>query len=166
MRLDVARGAMQTVAEGAALSNLLALGVTEEDYRLTTSEAGWIAQDRIRVRRTLDALISGTLEITGVDRFELPVEYVAAVLCVFVRARNLLVACKWMETGFQDAESLAREDGGVEVTRAPKLLSLCLLLNSKSSNDIDLARTMFEARTAWKQEQLREPKKERSTEYA
>lgn len=142
--------------------------MTPKDYELTTGATRWVSTDRVRVRRTLDVLIGGMLDVIGVDRFELPVEYVGAVIAVFVKPANIIPACKWMETGFSEAETLVRDGAGTENIRAPKLFAMVTLLLSEAQEDIALARTLFEARTSYKQEEaMMKPKtKQKEVEYA
>ena len=67
-----------------------------------------------------------------------------------------MAACKWMDTGFAEAEVLVREGAGTEKLRAPGLFAMVCLLNSKGSEDIDYARSRFEQRTSWKQKQAKD----------
>ena len=151
MRYDIARGCMELIHQGATPASLAALGVTEEDYRLTTGDAIWLIQDHRRAKKTLDALIYGCMEISGVPKFEVPAEFVAAVCATFVKPPNLVVVCRVMEQSFSEAEVIARDGYGTERLRPEHLLALILELKSSSNDDVQRVITAFERKTGWNQ---------------
>ena len=153
MKAAIARGCMRDIANGATPSDLAGMGITETDYQKMTSFNSWQIADRVRVRSTIDALLGGSLDAAGMNRFELPVEYVAAVLRCFVKPVNMLKACKWMETSMQECEVLARDGGGTDPIRAPQLFALVCELGSTDQSEVDRAQQAFEHKTGWKQEQ-------------
>src|SRR5438045_7344788 len=56
------------------------LDLTEDDFDFLTSNKVWIATDRSRARRCVDACVYGTLDFVGYPRFPAPVEFIAAVI--------------------------------------------------------------------------------------
>src|SRR5947209_8870875 len=56
------------------------LDLTEDDFDFLTSNKVWIATDRSRARRCVEACVYGTLDFVGYPRFPAPVEFVAAVI--------------------------------------------------------------------------------------
>src|SRR4051812_49844006 len=56
------------------------LDLTEEDFDFLTSNKVWIATDRSRARRCVEACVYGTLDFVGYPRFPAPVEFIAAVI--------------------------------------------------------------------------------------
>src|SRR2546427_689085 len=58
------------------------LDLTEDDFDFLTSNKVWIATDRSRARRCVEACVYGTLDFVGYPRFPAPVEFIAAVLLI------------------------------------------------------------------------------------
>src|SRR5437762_1105697 len=56
------------------------LDLTEDDFDFLTSNKVWIATDRSRARRCVEACVYGTLDYVGYPRFSAPVEFSAAVI--------------------------------------------------------------------------------------
>src|SRR5262249_29230520 len=53
------------------------LDLTEDDFDFLTSNKVWIATDRSRARRCVEACVYGTLDFVGYPRFPAPVEFTA-----------------------------------------------------------------------------------------
>src|SRR5205823_2254663 len=49
--------------------------LTEDDFDFLTSNKVWIATDRSRARRCVEACVYGTLDFVGYPRFPAPVEF-------------------------------------------------------------------------------------------
>src|SRR3989440_644628 len=60
------------------------LDLTEDDFDSLTSNKVWIATDRSRARRCVEACVYGTLDFVGYPRFPAPVEFIAAVIAYYV----------------------------------------------------------------------------------
>src|SRR2546430_1507737 len=60
------------------------LDLTEDDFDFLTSNKVWIATDRSRARRCVEACVYGTLDFVGYPRFPAPVEFIAAVIAYYV----------------------------------------------------------------------------------
>lgn len=73
------------------------LDLTEEDYEFLTSNNLWIATDRSRARRCVEATVYGALDFVGFPRFAAPAEFVAAAIAFYVKPVNLQTACLIME---------------------------------------------------------------------
>src|SRR5437870_1220778 len=73
------------------------LDLTEDDFDFLTSNKVWIATDRSRARRCVEACVYGTLDFVGYPRFPAPVEFIAAVLAYYVHPVNIQTACLIME---------------------------------------------------------------------
>src|SRR2546430_1650424 len=65
------------------------LEVTEDDFDFLTSNKVWIATDRSRARRCVEACVYGTLDFVGYPRFPAPVECIAAVIAYYVHPVNI-----------------------------------------------------------------------------
>src|SRR5262245_28095880 len=73
------------------------LDLTEDDFDFLTSNKVWIATDRSRARRCVEACVYGTLDFVGYPRFPAPVEFIAAVIAYYVHPFNIQTACLIME---------------------------------------------------------------------
>src|SRR5256884_1197120 len=73
------------------------LDLTEDHFDLLTSNKVWIATDRSRARRCVEACFYGTLDFVGYPRFPAPVEFIAAVIAYYVHPVNIQTACLIME---------------------------------------------------------------------
>src|SRR5207237_8549053 len=70
----------------------------------------WIATDRSRARRCVEACVYGTLDFVGYPRFPAPVEFIAAVIAYYVHPVNIQTACLIME-GAEIGRASCRERG-------------------------------------------------------
>src|SRR5207253_9259975 len=61
---------------------------TRRSSDLLTSNKVWIATDRSRARRCVEACVYGTLDFVGYPRFPAPVEFIAAVIAYYVHPVN------------------------------------------------------------------------------
>ena len=127
LSLDTARGAMRMLATGEYAQIYHGLGLTQEDYELLTGHTIWMASERQRVRRCLDAFSAGVMDLIGVPHFELPAEFVAAVICALVKAPNIQLACRWME-GMRPANELAAATSDAHILDPTQLFALCCQL--------------------------------------
>jgi hypothetical protein len=95
--------AIQNQRYGSAIAALAiakdssAFDLAPDDMEFLTGEDTWLATDRKRVRRSVEAIAFGAVDIIGLPRFPLPAEFVAAVVVHFVRPRNWLSACSVFE---------------------------------------------------------------------
>src|SRR5262245_10174712 len=82
------------------------LDLTEDDFDFLTSNKVWIATDRSRARRCVEACVYGTLDFVGYPRFPAPGEFIAAVIAYYAHPVNIQTACLHMEgAGFTDNTS-------------------------------------------------------------
>src|SRR5258705_55320 len=75
------------------------LDLTEDDFDFLTSNKVWIATDRSRARRCVEACVYGTLDFVGYPRFPAPVEFIAAVIAYYVHPVNIQTACLFIKGG-------------------------------------------------------------------
>ena len=153
LSFETALGAMQLVKRSDYGSLFQSLGVTGEDYQLTCGTAVWTGMDRARVRQTLDAFSAGTMDLVGVSRFELPAEYLAAVIVMFVHPVNVMIACRWMEN-MRPAEIIVGASSTPVTVDPAEVFALCcdLMADDRGS----AARASFEKQVGIAQARLRE----------
>src|SRR5690606_24901619 len=73
------------------------LDLTEDDFDFLTSNKVWIATDRSRARRCVEACVYGTLGFVGYPRFPAAVDYIAAVTAYSANPVKTQPACLIME---------------------------------------------------------------------
>src|SRR5690625_4488278 len=83
---------------------------TEDEFDYLTSNKVWIATDRSRARRCVEACVYGTLHFVGYPRFPAPVEFIAAVIDYYVHYVNIQKDCLILE----DAEFKANINNGIK----------------------------------------------------
>src|SRR6516225_10265561 len=87
-------GRFQTALASITLSQASAdLDLTEDDFDFLTSNKVWIATDRYRARRCVEACVYGTLDFVGYTRFPASVEFIAAVIAYYVHSVYIQTAC-------------------------------------------------------------------------
>src|SRR5260370_38028474 len=69
------------------------LDLTEDDFDFLTSNQVWIATDRSRAGRCVEACVYGTLDFVGYPRFPAPVGFIASVIAYYVHPVNIQTAC-------------------------------------------------------------------------
>src|SRR4051794_9598710 len=112
------------------------LDLTEDDFDFLTSNKVWIATDRSRARRCVEACVYGTLDFVGYPRFPAPVEFIAAVIAHYVHPVNIQTACLIME-GAEFTESIINgvERSEERFSRNAETDLVCrLLLEKKKTN--------------------------------
>src|SRR5258708_35214714 len=94
----------QSVRFQAALASIklirasAVLDLTEDDFDFLTSIKVWIATDRSRARRCVEACVYGTLDFVGYPRFPAPVEFIAAVIAYYVHP--VIIHTSYLIIGF------------------------------------------------------------------
>src|SRR5688500_1851147 len=73
------------------------LDLTEDDFDFLTSNRVWIATDRSRARRCVEACVYGTLDCVGYPRFPAAVEFLGARIAYSVHPLHIEPACLVME---------------------------------------------------------------------
>src|SRR6267378_8385792 len=107
------------------------LDLTEDDFDFLTSNKVWIATDRSRARRCVEACVYGTLDFVGYPRFPAPVEFIAAVIAYYVHPVNIQTACLIME-GAEFTENIIN---GVErPVKAAELLAFTLRVRAGNTD--------------------------------
>src|SRR5260370_16742393 len=65
------------------------LDLTEDDFDFLTSNKVWIATDRSRARRCVEACGDGTLDFVGYPRFPAPVESIPPAIPYYFHPSNI-----------------------------------------------------------------------------
>ena len=98
LTFEAALGAMELLKGMNQDAVFQQLGITKEEQARVFGDAPWVAQDRPLVVKVLDACAAGVMDVTAVPRFEMPAEYMAAVIVRFVSPTNIHLACRYMES--------------------------------------------------------------------
>ena len=83
----------------------------------------WLSSDRSTVRNTFDNMLFQSLDMLGLPRFILPVEFVAAAIVSFVHPVNFFTACLWSESHGSTTDEMAL-DGEYDRFSARQLFSV------------------------------------------
>lgn len=136
LRFDVALGAMRLVSEMQFGDVVRSLGITETEYKRLVGDAPWVGTDRHTMGKALNALATGILDITGTPRFELPAEYYASVIAVFVSPTNTLTACRWIDRPVSHEELMGASTDRVPVKPEVVFGLILKLYNNDGCNAI------------------------------
>lgn len=160
--MAAAIGTLNIIAEYTS-ADFDSLGIHINDFKLLNQNTPWIRDNRRRVTQTLDALLFGTLDQMAQPRYAIPAEYVAAVIMVFVKPCNRMVACSWLAearlTGPRaiDLATQGIDTGEVDPVAASQLLGLIVSLTGAENTSEVYSR--FEARMTHRQKAAVETKK-------
>src|SRR5438128_5390660 len=111
------------------------LDLTEDDFDFLTSNKVWIATDRSRARRCVEACVYGTLDFVGYPRFPAPVEFIAAVIAYYVHPVNIQTACLIME-GAEFTENIINGRSEERFSRNAETDLVCRLLLEKKNGAV------------------------------
>ena len=131
-----AKGAMITLLGSEVGDITKALGCTDSDWKVVTGMKPWKGAQRPQVKRLLEALIYGTIDVLGLPRFRVPAELVAATVALYVKPVNYMAACEWIGNQ-KSAEDLANFTGreedlsGLEKVTPDRIYSLVLIYPSR-----------------------------------
>lgn len=137
LNLKTAMGAMRIVLNEQLVDAARSLGCTEKEWEMLTGPKPWIGLDRPVIKRLLDNLLNGMLHTMGLPPVDLPAEYAAAVITLFIHPCNFFAAASWMGN-FHRADELGNFDGsqsgftdGLERVSARQIFALCCTLYSE-----------------------------------
>lgn len=86
------------------------LDLTPEGLEFLTTEKPWINTDRQEARRCIEAATYGALDYLGLPRMQVPAEFIAGTIALYVSPVNVLTACaimdgaEWSENVIQGIE--------------------------------------------------------------
>lgn len=146
----VAKRSMAMIAAQGRIGHLDTIGISVDDFNKVISDTPWLGSERNRVTTALNTLLSGVLDAAGVARFNLPAEWVAAAIAVFVSPINIQLACRYVERPATVAD-LGR--GVDEPDRCTAQQLFALIVSFHGSNEWSDARQQFEKNTKLKLEQ-------------
>ena len=113
---------------------LSAYGLSRDDMAILSKESLYQQSDRVRVQRALSSMVNGTAGFIGVAPFAVPAEFIAAIICKFVHACNVRIACNWMSIiPAVPADDMAQDLASEPVSPA-RLFSLVLLARGNDSS--------------------------------
>lgn len=131
-----AMGAMRILLNEELVDASRSLGCTEQEWELLTGNRIWTGRDRPTIKRLLDNLLQGMLHTMGLPPIDLPAEYVASCVCLFIHPANFFPACSWLGN-FHRSDELGNFDGsqmnptdGLERVSASQIFALVCTLYS------------------------------------
>ena len=103
---------LMAIVRGAHYEQVLvAGGISAQDYDLVTGDRVWLNPHGNTARRVLDQIVFGVSDGMGFPRIEIPAEYVAMLIALFVNQVNWLAACNLYRSS-TPAETLAARGAG------------------------------------------------------
>jgi len=144
LSLDVAIGSMRMLANMGRDGFLDGIGVSKLDFDRFIGDSQWINTDRNRMSSVLHALVNSSVDALGLPRFDLPAEYIAAAIALFVHPVNIMPACVYgpPSKSAEDAANLAV----CQPCTPAQLFALVKQLYADSSRHA--ARALFEKKTS------------------
>lgn len=144
VRMSACLGAMKLLAGFSGQDLRAVLGVSPEELKVVTGDIPWKAQQVSMVRRVIEAFAHGTMDVAGLNRFEVTAEYMAAVVVAFIHPINMMQACRIVEkrAGASDLSS-----GGVvteEIMPKQLFALVTMLMDEGAAAEL---RSQFEATT-------------------
>lgn len=85
------------LASLALIAESQVLDMSADDFEFFIADKVWVATDRSRARRCVEAAVYGTLDFCGYPRFAAPAEFIAAAIAHYVHPVNIQTACLIME---------------------------------------------------------------------
>jgi hypothetical protein len=97
-------------------SVLASAGISQAHLDLLKSETPWTNDKRVTVRQTLDTLVYGLCDLSGLARVDVPAQIVAAVVATIVTPANWFAVSQWL-SGIKPARDLSDAEQSVEIER-------------------------------------------------
>lgn len=99
--------------------------LTADDMDFVTQDKLWVSTERSRVRRCVESIVYGCLDIVGLPRFGAPAEYIAGVIVAQVHPVNYMAACSVMD-GCEFTENIINGvDAPISATHLFSLVVQC-----------------------------------------
>lgn len=147
LQFNVACGSMSMIAQMGRQGYLSQIGITPDDFELVSGNVVWKGSDRNRVQQIINNLMFSTMDICGTPRFQIPAEYIAATIAMFVKPINMHVACRFFERA-STADAMGRSLDDTETCTAQQLFALLVQLVADPT--YSKARHLFERNTGLK----------------
>jgi len=110
------------------------LDYNDDDIEFLRGDRLWLAHDRNRARRGIEAFAFTALDIVGLPRISLPAEFVAAVIALHVHPTNFQVASAIMD-GVEWTEDILA--GVQSPLKASVIFAMVLKIHSGQKEFID-----------------------------
>jgi len=157
MNYETSVGCMRMMAELGQRGYLETAGVGPEDFKKIISDMPWMGVDRGRITQALSALMVGAADSQAIPRFNLPAEYIAAAVSLFVHPTNCIAACEYLGSA-HDAESLGRQirPGSPMPEKVTPQRIFALVCQLFRSDERSSARALFQKRAGLIMEQAKQ----------
>lgn len=146
---SVCYAAMTAISKTVKAFGISSLGINQDDFNKTTGDAVWMSADKPVAVRTLQQLAFGVMDAQSLPRFDMPAEYLAGIIALYVNPANWFAACGWL-SGEMLSVDLAARGENPERFDPSRLYALVLLA---SSEDLDQFCSVFGKATKKKLDQ-------------
>lgn len=120
------------LAQDAALRTIYNAGVSQQDFDQLRGAAIWSADQRTRIRRTLDAVVYSITDMAQLPRVDVPAEMVAAVVAMVISPANWATCASWL-SGLRPARDVAEPEETVQIERVSAARMLVLVCMADAS---------------------------------
>ena len=127
---SVCYAAMTAISKTVKAFGISSLGINQDDFNKTTGDAVWMSADKPVAVRTLQQLAFGVMDAQSLPRFDMPAEYLAGIIALYVKPANQFAACAWLAGEMLNVDLAVRGEAP-ESFSASRLYSLVLLASSK-----------------------------------
>ena len=112
------------------------IDLSKDDVTFVTKDELWTMTERARVRRCVESLVYGCLDVVGLPRFGAPAEYVAGVIVSQVHPCNYMAACAVMD-GCEFTENVINDvDQPLSATQLFALVIQCRAGNDERVEEL------------------------------
>jgi len=112
-----------------------AIKATPAELQVVTQNKPWLQSDRHAVRNGLESVLYAALDVLGLQRFQLPTEYVAAVICSAVHPVNWMIACIYLsDQNITNLDVKAGYGQTRDLMNPEKLFSVVLLASAQAES--------------------------------
>lgn len=151
MNYQVAVGCMRLISNIGRQGFLDGIGVSRADFDRLVGDDPWMSVDRNRMTAVLQTVVNASVDAMGLPRFNLPAEYVAAGIAMFVSGVNVHAACVFSANG-GTAEDVGRV-ASISPCSPEQLFSIVVQLYG--TPDCSAARVQFEKNVGLALEKVR-----------
>ena len=130
LKLEMVRGCAMVLLNEAMASLIAMVGLKKKDWEILTGSKMWVGTDRAMVTKSLQTLVHGFIDTMGLPRINVPAEFVATAITIFVAPCNYYSACMFLGSYYSGSSlsALYNQDAdteGLEKVAPEKLFALC-----------------------------------------
>lgn len=115
------------------IESLRAVGFKKADLKLITEDKVWQPNIRATVKNMIDQIAFGTLDAMGLQRIEIPAEYMSAIGYVFIQPCNWLQFAAMCE-GLESTEDIINDTANMYNTELEARVIFAMIMTIANEN--------------------------------